>query len=70
MLFFLASERLVLQAHLPLGSHDEDLDGTELRVPERSFSTGVGSDLRASMCITLPIRSYDSPKQRRIRLFA
>jgi len=70
MLFFLASQRLVLQAHLPLCSHDDDLDGTEVRVPERSFSTGVGSDYRPSMCMALPIRSSDSPRQRRIRLFA
>jgi len=70
MLIFLASERLVLQAQLPLCSHDEDLDGTELRVPERSFSTGVGSDFRASTCMALPIRSSEFPKQRRIRLFA
>jgi hypothetical protein len=70
MLFFLASERLVLQTHLPLSSYDEDLDGTEVRIPERSFSTGLGSDLRASMCLALPIRSSDPPKPRRIRLFA
>jgi hypothetical protein len=70
MLFFLASQRLVLQAHLPLSSHDQDLDGTEFRIPERSFSSGLGSDLRASMCLALPIRSSDYPKQRRIRLFA
>jgi hypothetical protein len=70
MLFFLASERLVLQTHLPLSSYDEDLDGTEVRIPERSFSTGLGSDLRAGMCLALPIRSSDPPKPRRIRLFA
>jgi hypothetical protein len=70
VLFFLASERLVVQTHLPLGSHDEDLDGTEVRIPERSFSTGLGSDLRAGMCLSLPVRSSDPPKPRRIRLFA
>ena len=46
MLFFLASGRVVLQLHLPLCSRDEDLDGTAVRMPERSFSTGMGSDLR------------------------
>jgi hypothetical protein len=70
MLFFLGSERLIIQAHLPLCTHDEDLDGTEIRIPERSFSTGVGSDLRASMCLALPIRPSDQPQPRRIRLFA
>jgi hypothetical protein len=70
MIFFLASERLVIQTFLPLSSHDQDLDGTELRVPERSFTTGYGSDMRASMCLALPIRSSDHPRQRRIRLFA
>lgn len=70
MLFFLASERLILQAHLPLCSHDDDLDGTGLRQPARSFTTGRGSDLRASMCLALPIRSSEPPRQRRIRLFA
>jgi hypothetical protein len=70
MLFFLASERLILQTHLPLSSYDEDLDGTEVRVPQRSFSTGLGSDLRAGLCLALPVRASDPPKQRRIRLFA
>jgi hypothetical protein len=70
MLFFLASERLVVQTHLPLSTYDEDLDGTVVRIPERSFSTGLGSDLRAGMCLALPIRSSDPPRPRRIRLFA
>ena len=57
MLFFLASERLVLQMHLPLCSHDADLDGTEVRIPERTFSTGTGSDFRPATCMILPLRS-------------
>ena len=54
MLFFLATERLVLQTHLPLCSHDEDLDGTEVGLPERIFSTGVGADLRPATCMVCP----------------
>jgi hypothetical protein len=70
MLFFLASGRLVLQVHLPLCAQDDELDGSEVRVPYRSFSTGTGSDLRASACLALPVKPSDSPRQKRIRLFA
>ena len=69
MLFFLASERLVLQMHLPLCSHDEDLDGAEVRIPERTFSTGAGSDLRPATCMVLPLRSSAASNTRRFRLF-
>jgi hypothetical protein len=67
--FFLAAERLVLQTNLPLCARDEDLDGTEVRMPERSFSTGLGSDLRASCCLVLPLKSAEASKPRRFRLF-
>ncbi len=70
MLFFLASGRIVLQLHLPLCSRDQDLDGIEARMPERSFSTGIGSDLRPATCLALPL---DTPAQAsrslRFRLF-
>ncbi len=69
MLFFLASERLILQMHLPLCARDEDLDGTSVRIPERSFSTGMGSDLRSSTCLALPLKSSDPSRPRRFRLF-
>jgi hypothetical protein len=70
MLFFLASGRLILQVNLPLCSRDEDLDGEEVRMPERSFSTGIGSDLRASTCLVLPLNAAREPsRSRRFRLF-
>jgi hypothetical protein len=69
MLFFLASERLILQIHLPLCARDEDLDGTDVRMPERSFSTGLGSDLSSSTCLVLPLKSADATRPRRFRLF-
>ena len=69
MLFFLGLERVVLQVHLPLCSRDDDLDGSELEMPERSFSTGVGSDLRPSTCLVLPLKASDQAKPRRFRLF-
>jgi hypothetical protein len=69
-LFFLASGRLVLQVHLPLCAQDDELDGSETRVPYRSFSTGTGPDLRASTCLALPVQPSDSTRQRRVRLFA
>jgi hypothetical protein len=69
MLFFLASERLILQVPLPLCARDEDLDGVELTVPEQSFSTGRGSDYRPSTCMVLPLKSADQAKPRRFRLF-
>jgi Protein of unknown function (DUF2934) len=70
MLFFLAAERLILQMHLPLCALDEDLDGTEVRMPQRSFSTGTGSDLRTSTCLVLPLNSAaNPPRTRRFRLF-
>ena len=47
MLFFLGAERLILQVHLPLCALDEDLDGTEVHMPQRSFSTGTGLRLAA-----------------------
>jgi hypothetical protein len=68
-LFFLGAERLVLQIHLPLCARDEDLDGTEVRMPERSLSTGLGSDLRASTCLVLPLKSAEAAMPRRFRLF-
>ena len=69
MLFFLASERLVVQTQLPLCTHDEDLDGAQIRIPERTFSTGVGADLRPATCMVLPLRSSASASTRRFRLF-
>jgi hypothetical protein len=70
MLFFLASDRVVLQLPLPLSSHDEDLDGTEVRMPERSFSSGLGSDLHPATCLALPLNSAAEPsRSRRFRLF-
>jgi hypothetical protein len=69
MLFFLASGRLALQTQLPLCTQDEDLDGTQIRLPERTFSTGVGSDLRPPTCMVLPLRSSANSSSRRFRLF-
>jgi hypothetical protein len=69
MLFFLALERVVLQVHLPLCSRDDDHDGSDVEMPERSFSTGVGSDLRPSTCLALPLKASDQAKPRRFRLF-
>lgn len=69
MLFFLGSERLVLQVHLPLGARDEDLDGAEVRIPQRSFSSGPGPDYRISTCMVLPLRPAEQARPRRFRLF-
>jgi hypothetical protein len=70
MLFFLGAQRLILQVHLPLCALDEDLDGTEVRMPQRSFSTGSGPDLKTSACLVLPLKSLADPaRTRRFRLF-
>lgn len=70
MLFFLASGRLVLQLHLPLCSHDADLDGAEVRMPERSFTTGIGSDLHSATCLALLLKSpAQASRTLRFRLF-
>ncbi len=70
LIFFLGAERLILQIHLPLCALDEDLDGTEVRMPQRSFSTGTGSDLQTSTCLALPLKSAADPSRtRRFRLF-
>lgn len=70
LLFFLGAERLILQVHLPLCALDEDLDGTEVRMPQRSFSTGAGPDLKTSTCLVLPLKAADDPaRTRRFRLF-
>ncbi|MGZ3392741.1 MAG: DUF2934 domain-containing protein [Isosphaeraceae bacterium] len=70
MLFFLGAERLILQVHLPLCALDEDLDGTEVHMPQRSFSTGTGPDLQTSTCLALPLKSAADPSRtRRFRLF-
>ena len=70
MLFFLGAERLILQMHLPLCVLDEDLDGTEVHMPQRSFSTGAGPDLKTSTCLALPLKSTADPaRTRRFRLF-
>jgi hypothetical protein len=70
MLFFLASGRVVLQVHLPLCSRDQDLDGTEVIMPERSFSSGLGSNLRPATCLTLPLSGPAQPaRSLRFRLF-
>ena len=70
MIFFLGAERLILQTHLPLCALDEDLDGTEVRMPQRSFSTGTGSDLKTSTALVLPLKSAADPaRTRRFRLF-
>ena len=54
MLFFLGAERRILQVHLPLCALDEDLDGTEVHMPQRSFSTGTGPDLRPAPVWSCP----------------
>jgi hypothetical protein len=69
LLFFLASDRLILQTHLPLCARDEDLDGAVMSIPEQSFSTGFGSDYRPSTCMVLPLKAADQAKPRRFRLF-
>ena len=70
MLFFLGAERLILQMHLPMCALDEDLDGTEVRMPQRSFCTGTGPDLQTSTCLVLPLKSAADPSRtRRFRLF-
>ena len=70
MLLFLGAERLILQMHLPLCALDEDLDGTSVRMPQRSFSTGLGLDLKTSTCLALPLKSTAEPaRTRRFRLF-
>ena len=70
MIFFLGAERLILQIHLPLCALDEDLDGTEVRMPQRSFSTGTGSDMKTSTAMVLPLKSAADPaRSRRFRLF-
>ncbi len=70
MLFSLGAERLVLQTHLPMCALDEDLDGTEVSMLQRSFSTGTGPDLKTSTCLVLPLKSAPEPAQtRRFRLF-
>ncbi|MGC8640032.1 MAG: DUF2934 domain-containing protein [Isosphaeraceae bacterium] len=70
MLFFLGSGRVVLQLHLPLCSQDQDLDGMEARMPELSFSTGIGFDLRAAACVALPLNSpARASRPVRFRLF-
>jgi len=70
MIFFLGAERLILQMHLSLCALDEDLDGTEVRIPQRSFSTGTGPDLKSSTCLVLPLKSAADPSRtRRFRLF-
>jgi hypothetical protein len=69
MLFFLASERMVLQVQLPMCARDADLDGTDIEIPERSFSMGLGSDLRAATCMVLPLRSATAASTRRFRLY-
>jgi Protein of unknown function (DUF2934) len=70
MLFFLGAERLILQMLLPLCALDEDLDGTEVRMPQRSFSTGSGPDLKISTCLVLPLGAAAEPtRTRRFRLF-
>jgi hypothetical protein len=70
MLFFLGTRRLILQVHLPLCALDEDLDGTEVRMPRRSFSRGPGPDLKRSICHALPLKLAATPaRTRRFRLF-
>jgi hypothetical protein len=70
MQFFMAVERLVVQIHLPLCTRDEDLDGSEVRMPEQSFSTGLGSNYQSSTCLVLPLKSVaEQSRPRRFRLF-
>ena len=63
MLFFLGAERLILQVHLPLCALDEDLDGTEVHMPQRSFSTGTGPDLQTSTCLVLSLNGPPIPRE-------
>ncbi len=70
MLFFLGVQRLVLQTHLPLCTLDDDLDGEPMRLPQRSFSTGSGADLKISTALVMPLKSAVDPSHtRRFRLF-
>jgi hypothetical protein len=70
LLLFLTSGRLVLQTFVPLCSHDEDLDGEDVRIPERSFTTGEGHRLRAGASAPLPISlPAEIARPGRFRLF-
>lgn len=57
MLFFLGTDRLVLQTHLPFCPRDEDLDDQPeaLRGPVLSMSLGAGTELRSSQVAFLPV---------------
>jgi len=70
MQYFLAVDRLVVQIHMPLCARDEDLDGSEVRMLERSFLTGLGSNYQSSTCLVLPLKSVaEQSRPRRFRLF-
>ncbi|HKM56669.1 MAG TPA: hypothetical protein VJY33_24915, partial [Isosphaeraceae bacterium] len=70
MQYFLAVDRLVIQIHIPLCARDEDLDGSEVRMPERSFLTGLGSNYQSSTCLVLPLKTVaEQSRPRRFRLF-
>jgi hypothetical protein len=57
MLFFLGTNRLVLQTSLPFCPRDEDLDDRpdDLRGPTLSMSLGSGRDHRPSRVVFLPV---------------
>jgi hypothetical protein len=69
MLSFLGSGGLVVEAQVPLCSRDEDLDGNDVRILQRSFTTGSGCDQRSADCFALPLNATEPPRPRRFRMF-
>lgn len=63
MLFFLGTNRIVLQTHLPFCPRDEDLDDQpeDLRGPSLSMSLGAGIDHRPSRVTFLPVVAPVAP---------
>jgi Protein of unknown function (DUF2934) len=64
MLYFLASDGIIVQVELPMCLCDEDLDGREVERLQRVFSAGRGAEFREARAVLLPL----SVAERRPRL--
>ncbi len=55
MIYFLASDGLMVQLPLPMCLRDEDLDGRSIERPERAPAAGSGTEFREARAIRLPL---------------
>jgi len=68
MIYFLSRGGFVVQVHVPLCLRDQDLDGRNVRMPERSLTQGEGPQLQEIRSTVLRLVTSGSRREKGTRL--